>query len=686
MVSVALGAGVCVAVLASLWGIAPLGTALALFGVISWFALPGLVLAWRLYGRQDGGWLAALLSGPAWGYILSSLALLGFWMAGLRGGGWIAAAPVLASIVVWLGARRLAPDVRPPAFSRRDVAAIAFVLLAIPAIAGRPYARVGADLPEGRAYRAYFTADFVWEMTVASEVSKGAVPPQNPFQVKDALHYYWLMYLLPGAEYRVGDGRVRLDDILLVNAFWVGLVFAAFLYFLVRHVVARPWPAALAVAFVLFCSSFEGADRLWLLWEQGAPLDAVRVINIDAVANWYYQGMKVDGLHRAVLYQPQHQLGYILGLSALLLIVQAKDAARPRLLFVAGVLLAGSMLLSTVSALMLTVIAAVYEFLRLVQARRWGAVIPCALAAAVPMAGALGVIAWFEYVDSASAGDPIVRLGANQLAMHRIAWSGFLNFGPVLLLASVGLAVSIVRGLWARMVPLFVLFATCVVFYFWVDIPEHDSVYVAWRASHLAFIGCAALIGVAFQEWGGLGPIGRTVSAAGVAAVALVAVPTVLIDIYNAQDVTNRAMGPGFRWTVILTPQELEAFDWLKRNTLADARVQIEPHVRERDAYYLTAFAERRMAGGLPTGLIPLAKYRAVSEQIREVYKATDAGDAAQRAQRLCVDYLLIGAPERSAYPAFQPIVDAAPHLFQPAFRNDALAVYAVGSASANCR
>lgn len=685
MFNVALGAGLCVAVLASLAGIAPIGTALVLFGVISWFALPGLVLAWRLYGRQQGGWLAALLSGPAWGYILSSLVLLGFWMAGLRAGVWIAAAPLVASVAAALLGRR-APDVAPPLFSRRDLAALAFVLLAVPAIAGRPYAQVGVDLPEGRAYRAYFTADFVWEMTVASELSKGAVPPQNPFHVKDPLHYYWLMYLLPGAEYRAAGGRVRLDDILLVNAFWVGLAFVAFLYFLVRHLTARPWPAALAVAFVLFCSSFEGADRLWLHWQQGIPWDAVRVINIDAVANWYYQGMKVDGLHRAILYQPQHQLGYILGLSALLLIVQARDAGRPRLLFVAGVLLAGSMLLSTVSALMLTVIAAAYEFVRLVQARRWGALIPCAVAAAVPMAGALGIIEWFEYVDSASAGNPIVRLGANELAMHRIEWSGFLNFGPVLLLALPGLAVSVIRRRWARTVPLLVLFVTCVVFYFWVDIPEHDSVYVAWRASHLAFIGFAALIGLAFEELWSLPPMARAASAACVAAIALVAVPTVLIDIYNAQDVTNRAMGPGFRWTVVLTPQELEAFEWVKRHTLPDARVQIEPHVRERDAYYITAFAERRMAGGLPTGLIPLAKYRAVSDQIRAIYRAAEAGDAAQRAQGLCVDYLLVGEPERAAYPAFAPMADAAPHLFQPAFRNDAVTVYAVGRDPAACR
>ena len=38
------------------------------------------------------------------------------------------------------------------------------------------------------------------------------------------------------------------------------------------------------------------------------------------------------------------------------------------------------------------------------------------------------------------------------------------------------------------MLPLAFTIGAAVLFYFLVDIPEHDSVYVAWRASHIAFI------------------------------------------------------------------------------------------------------------------------------------------------------------------------------------------------------
>ena len=323
-----------------------------------------------------------------------------------------------------------------------------------------------------------------------------------------------------------------------------------------------------------------------------------------------------------------------------------------------------------------------YAALRLAQLRRWRTFVTGALAAAIPLVAVLALIARLQYVDTASGGNPIVRLGLNPLAARDIGWTLFLSFGPVLILATLGLAAALRRRAAAAFIPLGVTLAVAAAFYFFVDIPEHDSVYVAWRASHIAFIALAALCAFAIQEWWSGGRTIRRGGAVLMVLVAVAALPTVIIDLYNTQDVWNRRMGPGFQWTVVLGPAELEALSWLRHQTLPEARVQIEPFSRERDAYYVTAFAERRMAGGLPTGLIPLAKYQAVSETIRQIYQAGSPADAFEKAARLCVDFLLIGPPERRAYPAFQPIVDAAPHLFRPAFRNEATAIYAVSSAS----
>ena len=81
--------------------------------------------------------------------------------------------------------------------------------------------------------------------------------------------------------------------------------------------------------------------------------------------------------------------------------------------------------------------------------------------------------------------------------------------------------------------------------------------------------------------------------------------PTTAIDTYNAQDISNRAMGPGFPWTVTVDPAQQAAFAWIRRETPREAVVQMEPMVRGRATWTLIpTFAGRRMAAGLPISLV----------------------------------------------------------------------------------
>jgi hypothetical protein len=336
------------------------------------------------------------------------------------------------------------------------------------------------------------------------------------------------------------------------------------------------------------------------------------------------------------------------------------------------------MLLSSPAAAILTAVAAAYESVRLIQTRQWKAFVPCALAAAVPMGAALLLGTALQYVDTRAPGNPLVTFGVNRLATHRVWLTIFLNFGPVAIVAILGMAAAVWRRSLGRFVPVFITVAVSAAFYVLVDVPDHGGVYVAWRASHLIFMALAALCAIAIQECWSAGGWIRWTTTALMALVAAAALPTVLIDIYNAQDVANRADGPGFKWTVVLTPPEVAGLDWIKQYTPPASRVQIEPFSRNRDAYYITAFGERRMSGGLPTGLIPLAKYEAVSARVRTLYQSDTAAVAHDRALALCVDYLVVGPPERAAYPALSPILDASPHMFAPAFRNGVLDIYAV--------
>ena len=158
----------------------------------------------------------------------------------------------------------------------------------------------------------------------------------------------------------------------------------------------------------------------------------------------------------------------------------------------------------------------------------------------------------------------------------------------------------------------------------------------------------------------------------------LAGLPTTIIDIYNTQDITNHNQAPGFRWTLMLRPDELQAFDWIDKNTRADALFQVDPMARDSETWaYLPAFAERRMAIGLPISMVPLAKYKDGSEAIRAIFDDAPLS-AYERAVKAGVDYILIGPPERGSHPDVEERFDSIGNLMPIAFRNGTISIYEV--------
>jgi hypothetical protein len=433
------GAGLVLAaaLLVCLRAILPLHYALILGATVVWFTVPGVFIARVIYGKQPGASIGSWLLGGVWGHAFSSLALLALWVMGLRSAWILLLAPLLAFPVVFL-VRPLAGRLTLPHFTRADVLAVLLLLLIVPLVVGRPFARVGADLPDGRAYRAYFTADFVWRMAVAAELSKGDVPPRNQFYLDDPLRYYWLPHLLPAIQYRLQMPPARLEQVLLVNSVVLDLVFVAFFYALTRQLVtSRAAAVAGCVSAVLF-TSFEGAERLWFQWRHAIPLDAIRNVNIDAVENWYYGALKIDGLQRLLWYQPHHAMGYAAGLSALLCATQAREVGRFGTMVWIGALLACSLLLSTFAALMLTSMVAIYVGIRLIKEGRYGALVT---SASGPRFRWHSGSASPCRSNTSIAAKSLIQLGLNPAATRGVIASLLLNV-PMLAASFVGLWIA----------------------------------------------------------------------------------------------------------------------------------------------------------------------------------------------------------------------------------------------------
>ena len=658
-----------------LFRIAPITEVLVLIAVPTWMALPGVAFVWRALGSAPQAFATAWLVGPMLGFALSVFGLLLWWAAGLQSWLGILFAPLSTWLATLVAHHVGGATVRLPEIGRRDALAIALTLLIVPLVTLVPYDRVDEPTAAGDAYRAYFTADFVWGMAVTAEIAKGDVPPVNPFLSTEPLRYYWMSHLLSGAVYRnIRASGVSVEQVVLVNGLAFGAAFVACLYWLVRASGGPAAFAAVAVAAAFLANSYEGFERLWLFYRGGESFEALRTINIDAVTRWFYQGMPVDGLQRLLLYQPHHLTGYALALLALWLVGLAEDVTAISIALWAGILLGLAFLFSTFTAIIVgAAIGALYA-LRLVQQRALKSILQCAILGAAPVALGIGVSAALGYTDPQEG--MLLRFGLNPVAVRRWPLMFLLSFGPLLLAGVAGLF----RWRWALRegAPAAMLVLAAVAFYFTADVPDMGGVWVGWRSGHLLLIAFAAIAAAA------LGAVWRHRVLRPVIVLVTVlaivpAVPTVAIDVFNAQDISNRHQGPGFPWTLVLSPEERQALDWLRASTSPDAIVQVEPFVRDAGTWaYVPAFAERRMAAGLPISMIPLRPYREAADNVRHIFETGSAADAHAMATLMAVDYLLVGDPERRAYPAGVARIAERPDLFAPVFSNDAITVYRV--------
>ena len=642
------------------------------FGITSQliFLLPGVLIVRSI--APGGGWLAPLAFGPLVGQALGSLVLTLLWVAGGRGPWLLIVAPMLVALLAW-PARRLAGRWRLPFTEPSDALALLLLLLLVPLVVGLPFSHVGEISADGQDYRAYFTADYVWRRAVVIELAKGDVLPINPYFKGDPLHYYWMPHVLSAVQYRFANAWARLDELLLIRSVAIDAVLIAFLYGMVRTFGVRSWAAAGGVAFVMLASSFEGLYALYDFSRNNAPLVAVKNLNIDAVSRWYFQGIPIDGLQRLLFYQPHHVVGYGIGLIGLIAIARRIRPVDATAFAIAGLCLGLSIAISSFAGLMLTTGAALFEGVAVLRLLDWRRAFVHAGAAAVPLALATGVVLALRYVDNSGS---VVELAVNRTALHDFWWVTLLSFGPVMVLCA-----AAVPFLWRqpRGLGIFAALAgSCVIFYFFINVRDHQDVYVGWRVGHFLFMAATVVIGVLFErlhkwprEYGSFAWIGVVV-------VLMAGLPTTAIDIYNTQDITNFSQAPAGRWTLRLTPDDLQVFDWLKHNTEPSAIVQIDPAPRDPEHWaYLPAFGERRMAAGLPISMVPLAKYQQASAEIRMLYDEEPLF-AYERAVRAGINYVIVGPPERAGHAGVEQRFDSIPELMPQVFRNNTISIYQV--------
>ena len=129
-----------------------------------------------------------------------------------------------------------------------------------------------------------------------------------------------------------------------------------------------------------------------------------------------------------------------------------------------------------------------------------------------------------------------------------------------------------------------------------------------------------------------------------------------------------------------MTPDEQEAFRWIRRATDPQATVQMEPVSRGRDSWtVIPAFGQRRMAAGMAYALLHRPEFDERSNRARRMYETPDAAEAWGIARELGVDYLYVDRVERqNVPPASLDKFDAHPEHFRLVFSNREVRIYGV--------
>ena len=630
---------------------------------------PGLPIGFALFGRRHAaGWVAGALCG----YALTSLAV---WMPvelGQTEAAWTLGAWALLTAGMWIGWRRGEPLVELPTWRRRDTTALLLVVLVVPLLVARPFSRIGEQDAEGNLrYRAYFTADFLWHVALTAELAKASNDPRNPYLARRPLHYYWAYFVVPSVVERTTNLMPSIAATLKVNALCAGLLFVAALFVAAWSAVPRAMASAAGVLIAVLASSAEGLYAIVDAASHGRPLDTMRELNIDAITSWFFEGLTIDGLPRSIWYTPQHAAACALGLMALL--VPAHSGARVR---TAAPLLAGVALglAVTFSPFLGGTFCLIYGLSAIWIAARargsWWLPLLKHATAAGPVLAALGWCLANRTFDGAGGH---VALGISPRAANAPFVTGVLTLGPVVALALGGFALRRARKF--RWESSAVALAIGLVMYYGVTLTA-EPIWIGWRAGQIILVTVPALVAASLAAMWDRGLRSLAVGAATIAL--LVGLPTTAIDLYNAQDVANLEVGPGFRWTISITPDSQAALAWLRGRTPADAVVQMSINPRGRETWTLVpTFAERRLAAGQPISLLKIPEYARESAQADSIYSTRNAAEASRIARAMRIDYLYVDRVEREAFGASLDKFNT-PEYFSLVFQAGDAAVYQV--------
>ena len=251
----------------------------------------------------------------------------------------------------------------------------------------------------------------------------------------------------------------------------------------------------------------------------GEPLGDFKNMNLDAFSRWVFELTSIDGLHRSLLYTPQHLFSYSLLLILVVLVLRGEPRGVGSSVL-SGALLGGMAGTSIVTAMLAG------PWLVWVRWSRGGSVRSRMVDLAVFGSVSLALLAW--YFELGFFGDAGAALTLRRPQLLEIPALLLLECGPLLLLSFVAAARPAAR-------PFLLLAGMAFSAILFLDIRGYEGVWMAWRAGSVLLISLMLLAAAGNGRW----------PPKALALVLASGSLTAALDLYNAQDVGNREMSRG---------------------------------------------------------------------------------------------------------------------------------------------
>jgi len=565
---------------------------------------------------------------------------------------------------------------RSPTSSDPNPASLLIWLLVVAGAVALTFLHVGAETPQGYAYRAYFNADVFRNMAASGSLLRTGIPPENPYFAGYTLHYYWLFHVIP-SFWMIVLPSYRVEFIFVQFALATSLAFVAALWTAVRRVSRSSWTPMFVLPLFLIGGSYEGLFVLNHLYEKKMHWTQFTTMNVDGILRWVLKLPQIDTLFRPLLYAPQHLMA--LTLVPLLFIAWTTSTQTRRLLLLLVILI--SVGFSVIVGVILVLAAGILLLKELVKDRK--EVLPEIL-----IGGVLGLVFLALYMKSFSMfslghGDLKFVLDANLFS--RLPQFFVLQWGAILFFGLAGLFFWKEKD--ANYLTLLVFFLLSSCFLLFVRIQNHDPSLtrpafdvpglsdVSLKSGYINHVALV-LFSAKFIDQVLAGPASRRKWLFGATALmVLPAAVTFAMDAYNSQDIKNA------KFTSYITRDQMEMYRWMRENLDKVARVQdyvqaggsfIESHVSETPP-----FANRSMYVGdtilsqiFQTPRDELAKRQQVLD---DILKSEDPKQISSLAHKAEIDYFLAFPLRRNPLERR----DAAP-FFKVAFEHGSMTLYRV--------